>query len=78
MERIQGRVEMRYIVQADGRIDPASIEAMWASHAEFIPPAMEALKRGRFRPAVLNGQPIRRQVYQAVTFREQGKRPRWN
>ncbi len=78
MERIQGRVEMRYIVQADGRIDPASIEALWASHAEFIPPAAEALKQGRFRPAVLNGQPISRQVYQAISFREQGKRPRWN
>jgi TonB family protein len=76
--RIQGRVEVRYIVQPDGRTDPASIEALWATHAEFIPSVIAALREGRFRPASLNGQPIRRQVYQGVSFRHEGRPALWN
>ena len=77
-ERTQGRVEVRYIVEADGRVDPASIEPLWASHPEFIPAVKEALKEGRFHPALFNGRPIRRQVYQAVSFREHGSPEVWH
>jgi hypothetical protein len=48
------------------------------SHAEFIPAVMEALMKGRFRPARLNGKPIRRQVYQGVNFRERGAPAVWH
>jgi hypothetical protein len=77
-EGIEGRVEMRYIVNSDGRVDPTSLEALWATHAEFIPAVKEALMQGRFRPAVLDGKPIRRQVYQAMSFRREGTPAVWH
>jgi TonB family protein len=75
---VEGRVEMRYIVNADGRVDTTSFEALWATHPEFITAAKDALKQGRFRPAVLDGKPIRRQVYQAISFRPDGTPAVWH
>jgi TonB-like protein len=77
-EGIEGRVEMRYIVNPDGRVDPTSLEALWATHSEFISATKEALMQGRFRPAVLDGKPIRRQVYQAISFRPEGTPAVWH
>jgi hypothetical protein len=76
-EQIQGRVTVRYIVGADGRPEPSSIEWLWASHAEFIRPSVEAFAQSEFRPAVLNGHPIRRRVYQSVSFRQEGSPAVW-
>jgi TonB family protein len=78
LEQIEGRVEVRYIVNADGRADSTSIEPLWATHPEFIQPVIQALKEGRFRPARSNGKPIRRQVYQGVSFRREGSQGMWH
>jgi periplasmic protein TonB len=75
---IDGLVQLRYIIEADGRVAGETIEVLWASEAGFIPPAKKALSRGRFRPARWEGTPVRTRVYQNIRFRVHGERPRWN
>lgn len=75
---VRGLVLVRYVVGADGSTETGSIEPLWASHQEFIAPVEHALAQGRFRPARLNGQPVRRRVYQNIYFRQQGMRDGWN
>jgi hypothetical protein len=75
---IRGLVLVRYIVGADGGTEMGSIEPLWASDPEFILPVEHALGQGRFRPARLNGQPVRRRVYQSIYFRQYGMRDGWN
>jgi hypothetical protein len=75
---VRGLVLVRYVVGADGSTETGSIEPLWASHQEFIPPVEQALAQGRFRPARLNGQPVRRRVYQDIYFRQQGMEAGWN
>lgn len=76
--RVQGLVLVRYVVGADGRTEPNSVEPLWASHAEFIPSVRAAVARGRFHPAQQNGKAVRRRVYQKIYFREHGSSSGWN
>jgi hypothetical protein len=75
---VQGLVLVRYVVDANGETDASTIEPLWASQVEFIPPVRHALAQGRFQPARLNGQPVRRRVYQNIHFRQFGRRVTWN
>lgn len=78
MAGIDGLVQVRYVIDAEGRAAPGAIEVLWASADEFIPPVMEALSRGRFRPARLGGKPVPSRVYQDVRFRIRDQRAHWN
>jgi hypothetical protein len=78
MAGIDGLVQVRYVIGADGRAAMGTIEVLWASAEEFIPPVMEALSRGRFRPARLGGKPVPARVYQDVRFRVRDQRAHWN
>jgi hypothetical protein len=75
---IDGLVQVRYVIDADGRAVMNSFEVLWASASEFIPPVREALSRGRFRPARLRGKPVPARVYQNIRFRVHGQRAYWN
>ena len=66
---VQGAVSMRYIVSADGRVEPGSIEVISTPHKLFGDAVRTALLNMRFRPAEANGQKVRQLVEQTFTFK---------
>ncbi len=71
--RRAGRVWMSYIITAEGRADRSSFFPLLSDEPRFTEAAIQALRRGRYRPAVLNGQPVPQRVFQAILFRQQSR-----
>ena len=63
--RIQGEVVLRAIISKSGTIE--NLEAM-SGHPLLIPAAVEAVKRWRYRPYVLNGEPVEVETRVTVNF----------
>ena len=61
---VQGTVIARFVVREDGRVDDVRV---LRGPEELRDTVREALRRWRFRPATLNGQPIA--VYRTMPFR---------
>lgn len=66
--KVEGRVVLRYIVEANGQVEESSVQLLSSTHKEFEEPAIEAIKRSTFRPAKLKGVPVRQMVEQVVRF----------
>jgi len=62
---IQGQVVLRAIISKSGTIE--NLEAM-SGHPLLIPAAIEAVKRWRYRPYVLNGEPVEVETRVTVNF----------
>ena len=67
--RIEGRVVLRCIVSRDGFAEPNTIVVVSAMDVAFIPAAKEALRRARFRPGKVAGQPVRTLVTVPFDFK---------
>lgn len=67
---IAGAVTLAFVIDAEGRVDPAAIEILAATHAGFVAAAKEAVATSRFRPARKQGSAVRVRVRQTVTFRK--------
>ena len=52
---IDGRVVVQALVNAQGRVEAASILVRQATHVEFIQPARQALAAALFRPGRFGG-----------------------
>ncbi|MDB4885730.1 MAG: TonB family protein [Gemmatimonadetes bacterium] len=66
---VQGTVLMHFIVSADGRVEPGSIEVVSSPHKLFSDAVRQALLSARFRPAEAGGTKVRQLVEQSFTFR---------
>jgi len=66
--KVEGRVTVRYVVEANGLVDGNSMQVLNSTHKEFEEPALEALLKSTFRPARIKGTPVRQMVEQAVRF----------
>jgi protein TonB len=66
---VQGVVSMHFIVAADGRVEPNSIEVISTSHKLFADAVRTALLNTRYRPAEAGGHAVRQMVEQSFTFR---------
>lgn len=66
---VRGRVLLRYVVEADGTVDPAAAEILLATDPRLIEQARGMLRRAEFRPARLRGRPVRQVVQEAWVFR---------
>jgi serine/threonine-protein kinase len=66
--RISGRVTATFVVGTDGRVDPSSIRILNTPNQGFNMPTQSVLRRARFRPATVKGQPVRVQVTMPVTW----------
>lgn len=53
--RVKGEVEITLDVEADGTVSNA--RAGWATHPDFVAPALAAVREWRYRPAIRDGQP---------------------
>ncbi len=65
-----GRVWMSYVVNADGRVDQESFFPLLSDDSLFTKAATDALRRGRFRAAIREGQPVPHRVFQVILFRQ--------
>lgn len=68
---VEGSVRVRFIVSADGRVEPGSIEVLETSHKLFAESVKTALMQMRFRPAEAGGQRVRQLVEQPFSFKLQ-------
>ncbi len=63
-----GRVTLQFVVGTDGRVEASSVKVMSSTNKQFEEPAIAAIRRARFKPAKMRGQPVRQLVQQAIAF----------
>jgi protein TonB len=66
---VEGVVQMHFIVGADGRVEPGSIEVISTPHKLFADAVRVSLLSSRYRPAEAGGRAVRQLVEQSFTFR---------
>jgi len=57
--RVTGTVQVRMRVMEDGTVDVNSITVTSSSHEQFNDPTIRSVQRLRFRPAKVNGRPVK-------------------
>lgn len=68
---VEGSVAVRFIVGADGRVEPGSIEILSTPHKLFADAVRRSLLDTRYRPAEAGGQAVRQVVEQSFSFKIQ-------
>ena len=66
---VEGTVAMRFIVGADGKVEPGSINVIDSPHALFSSAVRQALLNARYRPAEAGGRAVRQLVEQTFSFK---------
>jgi TonB family protein len=69
---VAGQVELEYVVDTLGHVEPGSVRVLVSTYPEFETGARAAVLASRFRPARLRGHPVRQRVRQRFTFRLDG------
>jgi protein TonB len=70
---VEGVVAMRFIVGADGKVEPGSINVIDSPHALFTAAVRQALLNARYRPAEAGGRSVRQLVEQTFSFKLDNK-----
>jgi protein TonB len=65
--RIEGTVTLLFVLDENGRVEEPRIEN--SSRAEFEKPALDAIKKWRFRPGMKDGQAVRTYIRIPMRFR---------
>ncbi|RME91660.1 MAG: energy transducer TonB [Verrucomicrobia bacterium] len=63
---IEGRVVVVFVLDEEGRVQDPRIES--STRPEFEAPALEAIRRWRFRPGMKDGRPVRTYLRQPIRF----------
>jgi protein TonB len=58
MRSVGGKVQLQFVVQPDGKVDPSSIEVMVASVAQLGEAAKKAVQKIQFNPGKVDGTPV--------------------
>jgi TonB family protein len=66
---VAGRVELEFVVDTLGRVDPRSVRTLTSTQPEFEAAARGAVLVSRFRPAQWHGQVVRQVARQSFRFR---------
>ena len=66
---VAGRVELEFVVDTLGRVEPPSVRTLASTHTEFEAAARRAVLSSRFRPAHWRGQVVRQVARQSFRFR---------
>jgi protein TonB len=66
---LEGRVTVRFVIDAGGRVEPGSIRITSAGHPGFEGSARETIRNTLFSPARVRGRAVRQWAQQAVVFR---------
>ncbi len=65
--KVEGIVTLIFLLTEEGRVEDARVET--SSRPEFEKPALDAIRKWRFRPGMKEGQPVRAFVRQPLRFR---------
>lgn len=65
---VAGYVELEFVVDSTGHVEPGSLKVITATHAAFVEPAREAILGGVYRAARYRGVAVRQLVQQRVAF----------
>jgi TonB family protein len=65
---IAGSVDLQFIVDTTGHVEPNSLKVWPRRHDAFVEPAKEAVMKGSYKPARYKGEPVRQQVQQRIQF----------
>lgn len=65
---VEGEALLRFVVDSTGRVEPASVVTVRASHPPFADAARRALLATRFSPAEVGGRRVRQLVEQSFSF----------
>ena len=68
---IAGSVDLQFIVDTTGHVEPNSLKVLAKTHDAFVEPAKEAVMKGVYKPARYKGEPVRQQVQQRISFQAQ-------
>jgi TonB family protein len=70
---VTGGVELEFVVDTLGRVEPPSARTLASTHPEFEAAARRAVLVSRFRPARWHGQVVRQMARQSFRFRTPGR-----
>ena len=65
---VQGMVQAKFVVRADGTVDMGSFIVMRSDHELFTTSVRAAVEKMRFRPAMLNGKPVSKMMAMPFIF----------
>jgi periplasmic protein TonB len=65
--KIEGVVTLLFVLNEEGRVEDPRVDN--STRPEFEKPALEAVKKWRFRPGVKDGQPVRTFIKYPIRFR---------
>ena len=65
---VSGYVDLDFVIDASGRVEPGSVGVVMSTHGAFVIPATEAILAGVYRPARYRGSAVRQLVRQRVSF----------
>lgn len=65
--KIEGVVTLIFVLNEDGRVEEPRVET--SSRPEFEKPALEAIRKWRFKPGVKDGRPVRTYIRIPMRFR---------
>ena len=65
---IEGYVDLQFVVDAEGRVEPCSFRVLAATHPDFVAAATQALRWQRTAPPRRGGTPTRVRAQQRVSF----------
>jgi len=65
--KIEGSVTLIFILSTDGRVEDPRVER--SSRPEFEKPALDALRKWKFRPGMKDGEPVRTYMKLPMRFR---------
>ncbi len=64
--RLRGEVLVEFVVTEEGRVTDATIAR--TNNPAFNEPALEAIRKWTFEPAIRNGKPVKAKMQQPITF----------
>ncbi|MGH7531326.1 MAG: energy transducer TonB [Gemmatimonadales bacterium] len=67
---VQGTVVVEVVIDTRGRVEPGSPRVVLSPYPRFNEPALEAIQRATFRPARIQGRPVRVRVRVPIEFRD--------
>ena len=66
---VAGWVELQYVIDPDGRVEPGSIRVVTATDGAFARSAVEAVKEALYEPGIRAGVRVRVRLKHVVHFR---------
>lgn len=70
LTRVQGEVVLDAIISKDGRVENLELQS---GHPLLVPAAVEAVRQWRYKPTLLNGQPVEVMTRITVNFSLKGE-----